>query len=273
MHFLPEHSAAPCPPLTRARALALGARDTLPLIAGTIPFGLICGTLAVAAGLSAAQAVGMSMLVFAGSAQFIAISLLASGAGVAVVILTTLVVNLRHVLYSATLQPHVRHLPQRWRAPLAFWLNDETFAVVHRWYDAAGAQREQGREGNAVPSAATLSSMPSSCATSHWYYCGSGMAMYVNWVLCTLLGVMFGQRIPNLAGWGLDFAMLATFIGIIVPLLRNRPQVAAAAVAACVALAAQGLPYKLGLMAAAVAGIAAGVSLERGTGRNRAHPT
>ncbi|MEO4047738.1 AzlC family ABC transporter permease [Pseudomonas sp. CAU 1711] len=226
--------------MSRHHEFLQGARDMLPMLLGAIPFGIIFGSLAGAAGLSPWEAVGMSALVFAGSAQFIAISLLGGGATLAVLLLTTLVVNLRHALYSASLQPHVRHLPTRWRAPLAFWLTDEAFAVVQHRY-------------------AELDASPH----KHWYFLGAALAMYLNWQLCTWVGLLFGQAVPNIGAWGLDFAMLATFIGIVVPMLRNRPQVAAALVAGGVALACHALPYKLGLMAAACAGIAVGVALER----------
>lgn len=222
----------------RLQAMGQGARDMLPMLVGAIPFGIIFGSLAPTAGLDAAQTLGMSALVFAGSAQFIAISLLGQGAGIAVVLLTTLVVNLRHALYSASLQPQVRHLGKRWRVPLAFGLTDEAYAVVH-----------QGLSGQHD-------------AYRHWYFAGAALAMYLNWQLCTAVGLLFGQAIPNIADWGLDFAMLATFIGIVVPMLRSRPQVAAALVAAAVALACHDLPYKLGLMAAAASGILVGVYLE-----------
>ncbi len=81
--------------------------------------------------------------------------------------------------------------------------------------------------------------------------------------MCTLIGVAFGQAVPNLAAWGLDFAMVATFVGIVVPMLRNYPQLAAALVASGVALLAHDLPYKLGLLAAAFAGIVVGTLCER----------
>ncbi|TBU83439.1 branched-chain amino acid ABC transporter permease [Pseudomonas daroniae] len=226
--------------MSRQHEFLQGLRDMLPMLLGAMPFGIIYGSLAGAAGLSAWQAVGMSVLVFAGSAQFIAISLLGGGATLAVLWLTTLVVNLRHALYSATLQPFVRHLSKRWRVPLAFWLTDETFAVVQQRYAETDASPHK-----------------------HWYFLGAGLAMYVNWVSCTLIGLVFGQAVPNIAAWGLDFAMIATFIGVVVPMLRNRPQVAAALVAAVVALVCHELPYKLGLMAAAFAGILVGVLLER----------
>lgn len=226
--------------MSRSHLFYRGLRDSVPMQVGIAPFGIIFGTLAGVGGLSLLQAVGMSALVYAGSAQFIVISLLGSGASAAVILLTTLIVNLRHVLYSATLQPHVSALPQRWRLLLAFWLTDETFAVVQRFY------RVHGR-------------MPQ----AHWYWLGVATALYACWVGSSLVGVLFGQAVPDMAGWGLEFAMLATFIGIVVPMLRNRPQIAAALVAAAVALLTYDLPYKLGLMAAAFSGIVAGVVLER----------
>ncbi|MBX9753707.1 MAG: AzlC family ABC transporter permease [Pseudomonadaceae bacterium] len=230
--------------MSRQSEFLQATRDMLPLLVGAMPFGIIFGALAASAGLSAGQALGMSLLVFAGSAQFIVISLLGAGAGAAVLLLTTLVVNLRHALYSATLQPFVRHLPARWRVPLAFWLTDEAFAVVQHRY----------AESDSSP-------------YKHWYFLGAALAMYLNWQLCTLIGVLFGQSVPDLAAWGLDFAMLATFIGVVVPMLRNRPQVAAALVAGGVALVCHGLPYKLGLLAAAASGIAVGLLLERHAAR------
>ena len=226
---------------SRFRTALLGARDTIPMLIGALPFGIIFGTLAVSSGLSAGATLAMSALVFAGSAQFIAISLIASGTGLVVILLTTLIVNLRHMLYSASMLPYVRHLPQRWRVPLAFWLTDESYAVVHRYY-----------QDTSVP-----------LAGKQWYFLGSCVAMYSNWFACTLIGVLLGNALPGMAGWGLDFAMVATFIGIVVPLLRTRPLLVAALVAAVVAVAANGLPYKLGLMLAALLGVIAGVVAER----------
>ncbi|MHA6494000.1 AzlC family ABC transporter permease [Pseudomonas borbori] len=226
--------------MTRSHVFLSGVRDSIPMIVGILPFGLIYGALASLAGLSLWQAVGMSLLVYAGSAQFIAISLLTAGTGAAVILFTTLIVNLRHVLYSAALQPYVGQLSQRWRLPLAFGLTDETFAVVQRRYLSRGM-----------------------AGYAQWYHASVALALYLSWVSSSLTGALFGQSVPNLAGWGLDFAMLATFIGIVVPALRNQPQIAAALVAGAVALACHAWPYKLGLMAAAFCGIAIGVVLER----------
>lgn len=217
----------------------------MPLIVGAIPFGIIFGTLALGSGLSLAATMAMSAFVFAGSAQFIAVGLLASGTGWPLIVLTTFVVNLRHALYSATLAPYVTHLPQRWQVPLAFWLTDETFAVVINRYTAE-----------------KLHYAPDS-PHKHWYYLGSALAMYGNWQICTLLGFTVGQMLPNAATWGLDFAMPVTFIGMVIPYLKNRPMVATTLVAGVVSLLAYNMPHKMGLMVAAVAGIAAGVIVEQ----------
>src|SRR5258708_2730227 len=115
---------------TRRGEFWAGMKDTFPLVVGAIPFGTIFGAVAGTSGLSTGGAAAMSAFVFAGSAQFIATTLLASGASVPVIVLTTFVVNLRHALYSVSLAPHMKHLPQRWVLPLAFWLTDESFVVV-----------------------------------------------------------------------------------------------------------------------------------------------
>jgi 4-azaleucine resistance transporter AzlC len=226
--------------MSKGQEFLLGCRDALPMMLGMLPFGLIYGALAVVAGLSLGQAVGMSLLVYAGSAQFIAISLLTLGSSTLVILLTTLIVNLRHVLYSAALQPYVGQFAQRWRLPMAFGLTDEVFAVVQRRYLLKG-----------------------SSGHAQWYHAGTAITLYLTWASSSLIGAWFGQSVPNLSAWGLEFAMLATFIGIVVPTLRNFPQIAAALVAGAVALACHTWPYKLGLMLAAFAGIAVGVYLER----------
>ncbi len=221
-------------------ALLAGVRDTVPMLVGAAPFGVIFGTLAIASGIPAWAVLGLSALVFAGSSQFVAVSLIGSGAALPVIWLTTFVVNLRHALYSASLLPYVRDLPARWRWPLAFWLTDETYAVVEHHLRAHGAA--QG---------------------GVWYWLGSSLAMYLNWQLWTLAGVLLGQSVPGLAGLGLDFAMVATFAAIVAPQLRQYPVLAAAIAAGVVALLARHLPYKLGLMLAALAGVGAGMLAER----------
>lgn len=235
-----SNSQEKAPPKDRFAEFLTGVRDIFPLIVGSIPFGIIFGTLAINSGLSAGATLAMSALVFAGSAQFIAVGMIATGTGWLLIVLTTFVVNLRHLLYAVSLVPHIKALSQRWKLPLAFLLTDEAFAVVIRRYDAADRS-----------------------PFKHWYYLGAALTMYLNWQLCTLIGISAGQMIPNAAEWGLDFAMSATFIGIVMPYLKNRPMVAAVITAGLIAVLASALPYKLGLILAAMTGITAGVYTEK----------
>jgi len=235
------------PESTRLSSLAAGARDTVPMLVGAAPFGMIYGTLVTASPLAPWQAQLMSMTVFAGSSQFIALGLVAGHAGLAVIWLTTFIVNLRHMLYAAALLPHVAHLPARWRWLLGFLLTDETFAVMAGYY----ARHPRTPLG-------------------HWYFLGSALSMYLNWQAWTLAGLLFGAAFPQLQSLGLDFAMAATFIAIVVPQLASLPHFAAALAAGGIALLGQDLPYKLGLMAAVLVGVTVGMALARWRSRGLA---
>lgn len=230
----------------RKTELLRGVTDTFPLVLGAIPFGIIFGAVAVTVGFSPLGTMGLSALVFAGSAQFIAIGLVAKGVTIGLILLTTFAVNLRHALYAASLGIYMKHLPQRWLAPLGFWLTDETYAVVIRRY----------METDASP-------------YKHWYYLGSAVFMYTNWQLCTVVGIITGQQLQNLSGLGLDYAMVITFIGIIVPFVTTRPMLICALVAAAVAMSTTGVPNKMGLIIAAISGVAAGVIADIAAGRRR----
>jgi 4-azaleucine resistance transporter AzlC len=223
----------------RRNEMAAGIRDTIPLIVGAIPFGIIFGTLAPQSGLTYQAALAMSVFVFAGSSQFIALGMVAAGTAWPIVVLTTFVVNLRHLLYTATLLPYLHRLPQSWKLALSFWLTDETFAVAVKRYQQADPTPDK-----------------------HWYQLGSSLAMYSNWIACTFIGLAAGQMFPGIQSWGLDFAMPATFIGMVIPYLISRPMWIAVATAGLTALLCNGLPHKLGLMAASIAGIMAGVAAE-----------
>ena len=230
--------------ITRRSEFWAGVKATIPLVVGAIPFGIIFGVTAVAStngepSLSPAATIGMSAFVFAGSAQFIASGLVAEGVGLALIVITTFIVNLRHALYSASLAPYMKHLSHRWLLPLGFWLTDETYAVVIRRYTEADRSPHK-----------------------HWFHLGSSLFMYTNWQLCTLIGIVAGRSIPDAQGWGLDFAMSVTFIGIIVPLIRNRPMLVAALVAGVSALVFNDMPNKMGLIVASLLGIAAGYIAE-----------
>jgi 4-azaleucine resistance transporter AzlC len=223
----------------RAEFLA-GCRGVIPLVIGAVPFGVIFGTLSGSSGLSFGATLAMSAFVFAGSSQFIALGLLSSGTALPLIILTTLVVNLRHMLYAVSLVPYVQKLPQIWKLLLGFWLTDEAFAVAIARYP-----------------------QPDTSPHKHWYHLGAATFMYANWLLCTLIGLTLGQFIPNARNWGLDFAMSVTFIGMAIPYLIHKPMVIAVLVAGISSLFTHSLPHQLGLMVSTLMGITAGVLSER----------
>jgi 4-azaleucine resistance transporter AzlC len=223
---------------TALASFAAGARDTIPMLVGAAPFGLIFGSLVTANLLAAWQGQLMSLSVFAGSSQFIALSLVASHAGMLVIWFATLIVNLRHMLYAATLLPHVAHLPARWRLLLGFLLTDETFAVMDAYCRQHAASPHR-----------------------HWYFLGSGLSMYGNWQVWTLAGIAFGVLFPQLQSLGLDFAMAATFIAIVVPQLTRLPFLGAALAAGVFSYLLKDLPYQLGLMISVLIGVSAGLAL------------
>ncbi len=224
---------------TRRNEFLAGVKDTFPLVAAAAPFGLIFGTLAVTSGISPAATIGMSLFVYAGSAQFIAAGLVAQGVGGAFIVLTTFVVNLRHALYAASLAPYMKYLSQKWLLPLGFWLTDETYAVTITRYP-----RDDGSP------------------YKHWYYLGSAIFMYINWQCWTVAGIVAGTQLEGIAELGLDFALIVTFIGIVVPLIVNRPVLVCVLVAGGSSLLFNGMPNKLGLMVGSLLGIAAGLVAE-----------
>jgi 4-azaleucine resistance transporter AzlC len=214
-----------------------GVRAEIPLLISGFPEGMIYGALALNAGLSAAAAQMMSSIVYAGSAQFIMAQLVHDSTPGLVIVLTIAVVNLRHLLYSASLAPYLAALPTRWKAVLSYLLTDEAYLPTILHYEANGV----------TPSA-------------HWFLFGAGSSLWFTWQVSTALGIFLGTAIPE--SWSLDFALPLTFIAMVVPVLKNQPAVAAAVSAGLVGLVAFSLPYKLGLILAALVGIAVGTFLE-----------
>ena len=214
-----------------------GVRAEAPLLVGGFPFGMIYGALALNAGLTVSASQMMSSIVFAGSAQFVAAQLIHDAAPGFVIILTIAVVNLRHMLYSASLAPYLESVSMRWKVLLSYLLTDEAYAPTIIKYE---------RDGKTTH--------------GHWFLFGAGLALWVDWQVSTALGIFLGAAIPD--SWSLDFALPLTFIAMVVPVLKGRPYVAAALSAGVMALVAYSLPYKLGLLLAALVGIAVGTILE-----------
>ena len=238
-----------------------GIRATLPLVVGAIPFGTIFGAVAVTSGISPLGTAAMSAFVFAGSAQFIAAGLVASGTGIAIIILTTFIVNLRHLLYAISLMPYVRHLPQRWLVPLAFWLTDESYLIVYNRYTQVEAADKPPIQIH--PTETPHHQISPQSTNGHWFFFGSAVIMYVNWQICTAIGIFAGQSIPDPRKWGLEFALIVVFIGILTPQLKERSVLLCVIVSTGAALLFRHLPNQLGLFVAVLIGVGMGLLVER----------
>lgn len=218
-------------------AFAAGFRDVSPILIGVIPFGLISGAATVAAGISPAAAVGMAVLIFAGAAQLASVQLIAAGAASPVILLTAVVINLRMLMYSASLAPYLRQANGAWKSLLAYLLTDQAYAlsVVRYEQDLAPELRR-------------------------WYTAGVATTLWVVWQASTIVGIAVGAQVPP--AWGLDFAIPLTFLGLLIPVLQDGPTRVAAGGAAIAAVVAAPLPYNAGLLIAAAVGIAAGLAAE-----------
>ncbi|MGY6040429.1 AzlC family ABC transporter permease [Aeromonas sp. AE23HZ002T15] len=212
--------------------------DILPLSVSVIPWGILCGALALQVGLSPIQAQLMSLLVYAGAAQLSATTLFGAGTPLLPIVGSTFVITSQHLLYGFTFRRDVLSLPLRWRASLAFFLTDEMFAV---------ALKDRERSG----------------AFNHAYALIAGFVFYLFWNLATLLGIAAGQYIEGLDHMGLDFAIAATFIAMTIPAMKNLPMVAATLVSGGTALVTKPILAEIHIIVSALAGMVVGYVLHR----------
>lgn len=221
------------PPAPRFRD---GLVAVVPLVPGVAVFGLVYGVLARQTGLSLAATTTMSGLVFAGAAQFTAVSIWGQASGPLIVV-TTLMINLRHLLMGASMAPHLRGQPGTWKAMLAFGLADESYALAISRYLRGEGSRE--------------------------FFLGVNVALYASWVLGGLTGGILGGLVVNPARWGIDLVFPLTFLGLLAPLLTRPVTATVAAASGVVAVAtAAWLPGKGNLVLAILVGSGIGVILE-----------
>lgn len=210
----------------------------IPLMIGVIPFGMIYGILAVSSNLPVSVAQAMSVIIFAGSSQFVSAQLFSLSVPSVINILTVGVINLRHALYSASISPYLQMLPSRWKWVMAYLLTDEAYAVtiVHYQQDEDSPYK-------------------------HWFFLGAGLTLWTTWQLSTAAGIFMGTSIPS--SWSLDFTLALTFIALVIPSLKDRASLGAALSAGVIAATAFNFPLKLGLLIASFSGILVGLSLEK----------
>src|SRR5574338_802363 len=176
-------------------ALRAAWGQALPVVFGYLPIGFAFGILAIKAGLSTCNTIAMSLFVYAGSAQLIAVGLLASGVSSGSIIITTFIINLRHMLMSAALSPYLHSWKRLPIAAFAFELTDETFAVHSTRFADKGAEQRLTLLVNIISQSA--------------------------WMLGTLLGILGGDLIHDVRPFGLDYALIAMFAALLVFQIKN----------------------------------------------------
>ena len=210
-----------------------GLRVSLPLAAGVAAYGLVFGVLAREAGLSIADVALMSGIVFTGSAQFVALTLWAASPPVVALALATLAVNLRYVLMAAALRDLFAQTSRLKAFTAVFLVNDESWALT---------MGEVARGGASV-----------------FFLVGSALMLYAAWLSSTVAGRLIGTAIGDPARWGIDFAFTATFLALLMGMLRGKRDILPWAVSAAVAIvAALYLPGKWYILIGGIAGATAG---------------
>ncbi|MCK4860705.1 MAG: AzlC family ABC transporter permease [Rhodobacteraceae bacterium] len=217
-----------------------GVRAGAPFLLVVAPFGMLFGVVATEAGFSLIQTMAMTALVIAGAAQFASVQLLVDGAPVFVAILTGLAVNLRMVMYSASLTPHIGKAQTWHKVLMAYFMVDQSYGVSIEKYERSPE-------------------MPLADKVSFFFGVISAVAPF--WYGFSLVGALLGSAIAP--EYALDFAIPITFIAIIAPNLRSLPHLAASIVSVVVALALYWMPYNLWLMVAAVLAMITGAQVEK----------
>lgn len=173
-----------------------GIKDCIPTIFGYISIGIACGVLSKSCDLSLGETLGMSAFIYAGSAQFIAAGMMVSKASILSIVVTIFFVNLRHIFMSASMAPYFKKNSFCKNLSLGVLLTDETFLVA----------ADEGAKNKKI---------------NFWWMTGLNMAAYINWVVATGIGVLIGSLIPDYKLFGLDFALTAMFIGLLISAVEN----------------------------------------------------
>ncbi|TQS71440.1 AzlC family ABC transporter permease [Rhodobacteraceae bacterium] len=224
-----------------------GCRASLPFVLVILPFGLLFGATATEAGFNMLEVLGFSFLVIAGASQFTALQLMSDQASTIMVIITSLAVNLRMAMYSASLAPYLGRAPRWQHALIAYFLVDQVYAVSVADYETHPQE--------------TLSHKLA-------VYAGAAFAVVPFWYISTVAGAVLGRTIPP--EFALDFAIPITFLAMIAPALRTFAHVAAALVSVTVSLLLAFLPVGSGLLVAASCAMVTGAQVEKWQTRRRA---
>lgn len=223
------------------RAFGLGALHVLPLCLAVIPWGILAGSMAVDAGLTFAQSVGMSAIIFAGAAQLVTLGLVVSGAGMLTIIVSVFFITAQHLLYGLTLRPHVAHLKWYQRIIIGFLLTDELFAV---------------------------SAQPKVKLTPA-YMIGAGLCFYLAWVAVSIVGIIMASQVSDLSRYHLDFSIVATLLAIVIPLIKTFSTLVGVIVSFCLSIIFSWLNIEGGVVIGGLTGMFIAVCVARSRGEQK----
>jgi predicted branched-subunit amino acid permease len=216
---------------------------TLPIMPGVIPFGAVMGVVCSEAKLTLFQTVAMNVLAYAGAAQLAAMELMTKHAAGLVVIATGLIINIRFLLYSAALSPHLQRSSFFTKFFSAYTLTDQSYAVV-------SANQSELHDSSQIVR----------------FYLGTAVCMALFWHLSVIAGYVFGNFAP--ASLALDYAVPLSFVALVIPTLKNRTYVLVAAFSSVTAVLLYTLPFRSGLIITALLSIAVAALLTRSRVRN-----
>lgn len=230
----------------RRAAMREGFAAARPALVATFTWGLVTGVAMVKSGLSESAAALMTLFVYAGSAQLTSLPLIASGAPLWLIFTAGLIVNLRFLIFSAALQPYFQSLPWYKRLAYGFFSTDMAFVIFMPRF---GEAKVKGTEEQRAFFLATI------------------VPGWIAWQTSSMLGIVLGSLVPET--WNLDFAAILALMAITIPLANSRPMLVSMLAAGITAWIGQGLPLRLGLLAAVVVGIATGIWAEKSFKKKR----
>lgn len=232
----PANSLSSTPPPSTWHGFWRGAAGMLPLCLSVLPWGILAGSMAVQSGLSLAQSIAMSTVIFAGAAQLVTLGLMASGASVATIVISVFFITAQHFLYGLTMRETVSVLQARYRLPIGFLLTDELFAL------SCAQPKEKLTAG---------------------YLIGAGLVFYLSWALFSLMGIVMASSIPDLDRYHLDFSIVATFITIVVPMIKGLSVLCGVAVSLLLSMVLSLCQIEGAIAIAGVCGMACSVLVSR----------
>ncbi|MGF1748344.1 AzlC family ABC transporter permease [Vibrio cionasavignyae] len=222
-------------PAERLPLFLKGCLSMMPLSLAVVPWGFLAGSFAIESGLTLFEGQAMSAILFAGAAQLVAMGMIKSGATLLTMVVTIFFITSRHFLYGLSMRDSISPLPLKWRLGLGFLLTDELFALC-------GHQSPQ--------------------KFNRWFALGAGLSFYLIWNIATLIGLIIGSQIPDLQQYGLEFAVAATFIAIVIPTIKSLATLLATFSALVTAVVLAAMNVEMGLVIASVVGMSVGYMVE-----------